>query len=58
LESQLIQTINDRGLGPQGLGGTTTALGVHIEVGATHIAAIPVAVTLNCSAPRRFEIEL
>lgn len=58
LESELIETINELGIGPQGLGGTTTALGVHIEVGATHIAAIPVAVNLNCSAPRRFEIEL
>jgi fumarate hydratase subunit alpha len=58
LESELIAAINALGIGPQGLGGATTALGVHVEVGATHIAAIPVAVNLNCSAPRRFAVEL
>jgi fumarate hydratase subunit alpha len=58
LESELIATINALGIGPQGLGGVTTALGVHVEVAATHIAAIPVAVNLNCSAPRRFTIEI
>ena len=58
LESNLIARINALGIGPQGLGGATTALGVHVEVAATHIAAIPVAVNLNCSAPRRATIHL
>jgi fumarate hydratase subunit alpha len=58
LERELLEEINALGIGPQGLGGATTALGVHIEVGATHIAAIPVAVNLNCSAPRRTCVEL
>ena len=58
LEAELIATINALGIGPQGLGGRTTALAVHVETGATHIAAIPVAVNFNCSAPRRIELEL
>jgi len=58
LESELAITINALGIGPQGFGGVTTALGVHVEVAATHIASIPVAVNLNCSAPRRFTVEL
>jgi len=53
VEGELLAEINALGIGPQGLGGRTTALGVHIESAATHIAAIPVAVNLNCSAPRR-----
>jgi len=53
LEEQLLEMINELGIGPQGFGGTTTALGVHIESYPTHIAALPVAVNLNCSAPRR-----
>jgi fumarate hydratase subunit alpha len=58
LERELLAEINALGIGPQGLGGATTALSVHIEVGATHIAAIPVAVNLNCSAPRRAGVRL
>ncbi len=53
LEQELLAEINDLGIGPQGLGGHTTALAVHIESYPTHIAALPVAVNLNCSAPRR-----
>ena len=53
LERELLAEINDLGIGPQGLGGTVTALAVHIESYPTHIAALPVAVNLNCSAPRR-----
>ncbi len=58
LEQELLNAINDLGIGPQGFGGTVTALAVHIESYATHIAALPVAVNLNCSAPRRAKIEL
>ncbi|MEZ4706646.1 MAG: fumarate hydratase [Caldilineaceae bacterium] len=53
MEAELLTEINRLGIGPQGLGGSTTALAVHVEVFATHIAALPVAVNLNCSAPRR-----
>lgn len=53
LERDWLAEINDLGIGPQGLGGSTTALAVHIESYATHLAALPVAVNLNCSAPRR-----
>ena len=53
LEQEWLTAINDLGIGPQGFGGTTTALAVHIESYPTHIAALPVAVNLNCSAPRR-----
>ena len=53
LEAEWLTAINALGIGPQGLGGTVTALAVHIESFATHIAALPVAVNLNCSAPRR-----
>jgi fumarate hydratase subunit alpha len=52
LEVELIEEINKLGIGPQGMGGSTTALDVHIEIYATHIAALPVAVNLNCHASR------
>lgn len=52
LEQELLESINELGIGPQGLGGRFTALAVHIESFPTHIAALPVAVNLNCSAPR------
>lgn len=53
LEAELLELINATGIGPGGLGGRVTALAVHVEAAATHIAALPVAVNLNCSAPRR-----
>ncbi len=58
LEQELLQQVNALGIGPQGFGGSVTALAVHIESFATHIAALPVAVNLNCSAPRRASIIL
>ena len=58
LEGELLDAINGLGIGPQGLGGFVTALAVHVEVLATHIAALPLAVNLNCSAPRRATLEL
>lgn len=48
LEQELFETINQTGIGPQGLGGDTTALGVHIESAWTHITCNPVAVNLQC----------
>ena len=58
LEQEWLAAINALGIGPQGLGGTVTALAVHIESCPTHIAALPVAVNLNCSAPRRITIAI
>ena len=52
LEEELLQKINKLGIGPQGFGGLTTALGVNIEVYSTHIATLPVAVNINCHATR------
>lgn len=52
LEEELIQKINRLGIGPQGMGGSTTALDVKIESESCHIAALPVAVNLNCHASR------
>jgi fumarate hydratase subunit alpha len=58
LERELLNEINNLGIGPQGFGGTVTALAVHVESFPTHIAALPVAVNLNCSAPRRTTITI
>lgn len=58
LEEELLQAINALGIGPQGFGGRITALAVHVEAYPTHIAALPVAVNLNCSAPRKAEVVL
>ncbi|MEE1351326.1 MAG: fumarate hydratase [Clostridia bacterium] len=52
LEKQLLEKINMLGIGPQGMGGTTTAMAVNIEVYPTHIAGLPVAVNINCHATR------
>ena len=55
LEEELLSSINELGIGPQGFGGATTALGVNIEVLPTHIAGLPVAVNINCHATRHKE---
>lgn len=52
LEQELLETINALGIGPQGLGGRTTALAVNIETYPTHIAGLPVAVNINCHVTR------
>jgi len=56
LEAELLKKINDLGIGPQGLGGRTTALAVHVEIFPCHIASLPVAVNINCHASRHKEI--
>jgi fumarate hydratase subunit alpha len=56
LEEELLEEINKLGIGPQGLGGKTTALAVNIEIYAAHIASLPVAVNINCHAARHKEI--
>ena len=48
LETELFEAINETGIGPQGLGGKTTALAVHIESAWTHITCNPVAVNMQC----------
>ena len=52
LEKTLLEKINKLGIGPQGMGGTTTALAVNVETFPTHIAGLPVAVNVNCHATR------
>ena len=52
LERQLLERINATGIGPQGLGGRTTALGVNVEVLPTHIAGLPCAVNMSCHVTR------
>lgn len=52
LEKELLEKINALGIGPQGLGGRTTALAVNIETMPTHIAGLPVAVNINCHVTR------
>lgn len=58
LEDEILDAVNDLGIGPQGLGGRITALGVNIETYATHIAGLPVAVNINCHASRHLEVIL
>ena len=52
LEDELLERINAMGIGPQGLGGKTTALSLAIETTATHIAGLPCAVNINCHSAR------
>jgi len=53
LEAQLSQAVNQLGVGPQGLGGDSTAFAVHVETAATHITMNPVAVNMQCHSARR-----
>lgn len=55
LEEELLEEINKLGIGPQGFGGKTTALGINIETYPTHIAGLPVAVNISCHATRHKE---
>ena len=52
MEKELLDKINALGIGPQGLGGKTTALAVNIEQMPAHIASLPVAVNINCHVAR------
>lgn len=58
IEAELLTRINRLGIGPQGYGGRTTALAVHVEVYPTHIAGLPVAVNIGCHATRHGEVVL
>ncbi|MGL5377148.1 MAG: fumarate hydratase [Cetobacterium sp.] len=58
LESELLKLINNTNVGPQGLGGKTTALAVKVNVEACHFASLPVAININCHAARHKEVTL
>jgi len=58
LERYLLERVNSTGIGPMGLGGTTTSLGVNVGWAHRHIASLPVAVTMSCWALRRASITL
>ncbi|MFC1918769.1 fumarate hydratase [Chloroflexota bacterium] len=58
LEKEILQRINNLGIGPMGYGGRTTALAVHVEVFPSHIASLPVAVNLQCHSARHKEVTL
>lgn len=56
LERELLTEVNEIGVGPEGFGGTVTALAVHIEAAPCHIASLPVAVNLDCHVSRHREV--
>lgn len=58
LEKELLIKINNLGIGPQGLGGNTTALSVNVETFPTHIAGLPVVVNINCHASRHKKVTI
>ena len=58
LEDELLALVNATGIGAGALGGATTALGVRVETAPCHIAALPLAVNMGCSAMRRGTYEL
>ena len=58
LEEEMLEKINALGIGPQGVGGKTTALAVNIEKMPTHIAGLPIAVNINCHVTRHKTVEL
>jgi len=53
LERELLEEVNALGIGPQGFGGRTTALGLAVEMAPTHVAGLPVAVNVSCHVTRR-----
>ena len=57
MEKELLESINKLGIGPLGLGGSTTALAVFIEMHPCHIASLPLAVNINCHSSRHKEHE-
>jgi len=58
LEQRMLEAVNRTGVGPGGLGGTVTALAVHLEAAPCHIASFPAAVNIDCHAHRHGEVEL
>ena len=58
LEAEIQERVNRTGIGPQGFGGLTTALAVHVETFPAHIASLPVAVNIQCHSARHKEVVL
>lgn len=58
LEEELLEAVNATGVGPGGLGGRTTALAVRVNTAPCHIAALPLAINMGCSAMRRCTVDL
>ncbi|EPR31398.1 hydro-lyase, Fe-S type, tartrate/fumarate subfamily, alpha subunit [Alkalidesulfovibrio alkalitolerans DSM 16529] len=58
MEKELLEAINKLGIGPMGLGGKTTSLGVKIAMHPCHIASLPLAVNIQCHSARHEEVEL
>lgn len=58
LEKEMLEKINETGIGPAGLGGAVTALAVNVETGPTHIAGLPVAVNMCCHVCRHAHAEI
>jgi len=58
MEAELLEEINKLGIGPMGLGGKTTSLGVKIEMRPCHIASLPLAVNVQCHSSRIKEVVL
>jgi fumarate hydratase subunit alpha len=56
MENELLEEINNTGIGPQGLGGYITALAVHILMMSCHIASLPLAINIQCHASRHMEL--
>ena len=57
-ETELLEKINQLDIGPQGLGGLTTALDVHVQAHPCHIASLPVAVNIDCHSSRHGKVDL
>ncbi len=58
MEGELLQGINELGIGPMGLGGATTSLGVRMNVSPCHIASLPLAINVQCHSSRHEEVVL
>jgi len=58
LENELVTKANQLGIGPQGMGGRTTVLGINIETYPTHIAGLPVAINISCHVTRHLSVNL
>ena len=58
MEKELLEKANNLGIGPQGLGGNTTVLGINIETFATHIAGLPLAVNISCHVTRHGQVTI
>jgi fumarate hydratase subunit alpha len=58
LEEELLHSINDLGIGPMGLGGKTTSLGLRMNLSPCHIASLPLAVNIQCHSSRHQEVVL